>query len=93
MKFPRFCYNITKNHNFITGEIIDRINYIYYKDNPSKHALKELGVFDRDIEYISKIIEIDNLSLSDLQLALKLKFEEIQEELSFVSRYIIKRML
>ena len=83
----------TGNHQFLEDEIINRINYIYYKDNPSKRALKELGIFDKDIEFISQKIQINNLSLSDLQFALKINFDILKDNLSFVSNYIIRRMI
>lgn len=83
----------SNNHKFLENEIINRINYIYYKDNPSKRALKELGIFDRDIEFISQKIQLNNLSLSDLQLALKINFDSLVNGLSFVSKYIIERMI
>lgn len=83
----------TGNHKFLENEIINRINYIYYKDNPSKRALRELGIFDKDIEFISQKIQLNNLSLSDLQLALKINFDALEKGLSFVSKYIIKRMM
>ena len=83
----------TGNHHFLEDEIINRINYIYYKDNPSKRALKELGIFDKDIEFISQKIQINNLSLSDLQFALKINFDILKDNLSFVSNYIIRRMI
>ena len=51
------------------------------------------GIFDKDIEFISQKIQINNLSLSDLQFALKINFDILKDNLSFVSNYIIRRMI
>ena len=77
---------------FLENEIINRINFVYYKDNPGKHALKELGIYEKDIDFISQQIQLDNLSLSDLQLSLIINYDKIKDGLSFISKYIITRM-
>lgn len=82
----------TNDFLFLENEIINRINYIYYKDNPTKHALKELGIYEKDIEFINQKIPLDNLSLSDLQLSLTINYDKIKDGLSFISQYIITRM-
>lgn len=84
--------NETNDAVFLENEIINRINYTYYKDNPGKHALKELGIYEKDIDFISQQIPLDNLSLSDLQLSLAINYDKIKDGLSFISKYIITRM-
>lgn len=90
MEKDNICSEIKE---YIQNEIIGRINYIYYLDQPEKRALKELGIFDKDIEIIAQKIKLDNLSLSELQLSLKTHYDEFENDISYVSKYIIRRMI
>lgn len=78
--------------NFIDSELMTRIDYIYYLDNPRKRLLKELGIYEKDIEILSNYINDDNISISDVVLILKNKYDQYVDKISFISKYIINRL-
>lgn len=78
--------------NFIDTELLSRIDYIYYLDNPRKRLLKELGIYDKDIDTLSKFINDDNIDISEVIMILKDKYDEYVNKISFISKYVINRL-
>lgn len=60
--------------------------------SPSKKMLKDMGIYDGDIDQIVAVIGEDFTSIAELQHLLKEHIEELGE-ISIVSRYIINRLL
>ena len=78
--------------NFINSELLSRIDYIYYLDNPRKRLLKELGIYEKDIDTLSEFINDDNINISEVIIILKNKYDEYVNKISFISKYIINRL-
>ena len=84
------CNTIADNLiEIINQKIIAGIEYIYFSDSKCKKTLKDLGIYEYDIDKIVSVIgnELDNVN--DIYEALKNnKFEN----LNFLSEYIISRL-
>lgn len=78
--------------NFINSELLSRIDYIYYLDNPRKRLLKELGIYEKDIDTLSEFINDDNINVSEVIIILKNKYNEYVNKISFISKYVINRL-
>ena len=78
--------------NFINSELLSRIDFIYYLDNPRKRLLKELGIYEKDIDILSEFINDDNINISEVIIILKNKYDEYVNKISFISKYIINRL-
>lgn len=84
------CNNIDeKLIEIINQKIISGIEYIYFSDSKCKKTLKDLGIYEYDIEKIVSIIGNDLDNVNDIYEALKNnKFDN----LNFLSKYIISRL-
>lgn len=65
---------------------------LYYLTSPSKKMLKDMGIYEGDIDQIISVIGEDFSSIAELQQLLKDHMEKLGE-ISIVSRYIIDRLL
>ena len=77
--------------DIINKKIKSNIDFLYYFDSKNKRILKDLGIYESDIE---KIIEIVGEEFKDMN-ELKDRFIQNEEKikklkLSIVSKYIIK---
>lgn len=84
------CNGIDNNLvEIINQKVISCIEFVYFSNSKCKKTLKDLGIYEYDIEKIIKVIG-DNLdNVNDIYDALKNnKFEN----LNFISEYIIKRL-
>ncbi len=72
--------------------VLKNIEMLYYLNSPSKKMLKDMGIYEGDIDAIISVIGNEFTSISDLQ---KLLIQHVQElnEISVISRYIISRLL
>ena len=84
------CENVRDDLiNIINQKIIASIEFIYFSNSKCKKTLKDLGIYEYDIEKIIKVIGNDLNSINDIYDALKNnKFEN----LNFISEYIINRL-
>lgn len=78
--------------NTLHERLLKNIEILYYLTSPSKRMLKDMGIYDGDIDQIIAVIGEDFTSISELQRALKGHREELGG-ISVVSRYVIDRLL
>lgn len=92
IKYFLTCYNCSKQQlDLLEQKILIPIEVQYFSNSIIRKNLKSLGIYERDIEIIVKIIgdNIDDIEL--LKVALKnnyLKFKKI----SYLSKYIIEQL-
>lgn len=79
-------------HGIYKELLLKNIEILYYLTSPSKKMLKDMGIYDGDIDQIVAVIGEDFTSIAELQHLLEEHIEEIGE-ISVVSRYIISRLL
>lgn len=73
----------------INQKVISCIEFIYFSNSKCKKTLKDLGIYEYDIEKIISVIGNDLDNVNDIYEALKKnKFEN----LNFISKYIIDRL-
>lgn len=78
-----------KNINIISSKIISPVDYLYFSDSKCKKILKDLGIYEYDIDKITKVIGEDK---EDIQEIIELLKQNKFNNLSFISQYIIKRI-
>lgn len=75
--------------NIIISKIISCIDYLYFSDSKCKKILKEIGIYDYDIDKIIDVIDEDTEDITEIiQLLKDSKFHN----LSYISQYIINRL-
>ena len=73
----------------INQKVISCIEFVYFSNSKCKKTLKDLGIYEYDIEKIINVIGNDLDNVNDIYDALKNnKFEN----LNFISEYIISRL-
>lgn len=75
--------------NIIEEKILLCIDYLYFSDSKCKKILKDLGIYEYDIDKIIKVIGDDFDNVSDI--IVKLKNNKFIN-LSYISQYIINRL-
>ena len=65
---------------------------LYYLNSPSKKMLKDLGIYEGDIDAIISIIGNDFTSIADLQQLLSVHAYKLTN-ISVVSQYVISRLI
>lgn len=78
--------------NTLHERLLKNIEILYYLTPPSKKMLKDMGIYEGDIDQIISVIGEDFSSIAELQQLLKDHLEKLGE-ISIVSRYIINRLL
>lgn len=78
--------------NTLHDKLMKNIELIYYINQSSKKMLKDMGIYDGDIDQIIKIIGTDFTSVSELQKLLKIHNSKFKS-LGIVSKYIINRLI
>ena len=78
-----------KEINIIVSKIISCIDYLYFSDSKCKKILKEIGIYDYDIEKIVEVIGEDKEDITEIIQLLK---ESQFNNLSYISKYIINRL-
>lgn len=78
--------------NTLNKKLMKNIEMLYYLNSPSKKMLKDMGIYDGDIDYIIRIIGNDFSSVSDLEKLLAMNYHNLGG-ISVVSRYIILRLI
>lgn len=74
------------------NRLMKNIEMLYYLNSPNKKMLKDMGIYEGDIDRIIQIIGSNFSSISDLQQLLAIHFAEMSE-ISVISRYIISRLI
>lgn len=87
------CDNVDESLiNTLHDRLLKNIEILYYLTSPSKKMLKDMGIYEGDIDQIISIIGEDFTSIAELQQLLKEYLDNLSE-ISIVSRYIITRLL
>lgn len=72
--------------------LLKNIEMLYYLNSPAKKMLKDMGIYEGDIDYIITIIGSDFSTISDLQQQL-LKHYHNLSNISIISKYVISRLI
>lgn len=75
----------------LNNKVLNTIEYLYFSTSKQKKMLLDLGVYERDIEYIIRIIGDDFEDTFELKKRLQKSFDMLQG-IGFVSRYVIKNI-
>lgn len=78
--------------NTLHERLLKNIEILYYMTSPSKKMLKDMGIYEGDIDPIVSTIGEDFTSVAELQQLLKKHLDKLGE-ISVVSRYIVNRLL
>lgn len=78
--------------NTLHERLLKNIEILYYLTSPSKKMLKDMGIYEGDIDQIISVIGEDFSSISELQLLLKEHLDKLSG-ISIISRYIINRLI
>lgn len=76
-------------------KILNTIEYLYYADSKNKKLLVDLGVFDKDVNNIIRIIGDDFEDAFELKQRLNNNFNRIDKSgnISYLSKYIISQII
>lgn len=97
-KVDLICYFMECDHassvliSTLHNRLMKNIEMLYYLNSPSKKMLKDMGIYEGDIDRIIQIIGSSFSSVSDLQQLLARHFANMGE-ISVISRYIISRLI
>ena len=78
--------------NTLHDRLLKNIEMLYYLNSPSKKMLKDMGIYEGDIDTIISIIGNDFASIADLQQLLAANRHKLSN-ISIVSQYIINRLV
>lgn len=78
--------------DIIHHKLLRNIELIYYINSPSRKMLKDMGVYDGDIEFVIDIIGDDFETVDDLQIRIREK-RHLLHHISIVSKYVIDRFI
>lgn len=76
----------------LSDRLMKNIEMLYYLNSPSKKMLKDMGIYEGDIDSIISVIGNDFTSLADLQNLLATHFHKLGN-ISVVSHFIISRLI
>lgn len=76
----------------IYSKLVHNIEVIYFLSSPSKRLLKDIGIFDRDIETIVKLIGEDFSTVEEL-IALLRRYKNQFDGISILSRYVLNNLI
>ncbi|WP_418667212.1 DEAD/DEAH box helicase [Allofournierella sp.] len=72
--------------------VMKNIEVLYYLNSPSKKMLKDMGIYEGDIDQIIKIIGNDFSTVAELEQLLARNYQRLSE-ISVISKYIILRLI
>ncbi len=78
--------------SILDHEIINVIDYLYFANSKPKKMLVDLGIYERDIEAVIKIIGEDFDDANELKDRLKTNRKKFKK-LSYISKFIIENLL
>ena len=76
----------------IQNKLMKNIEIIYYINAPERKMLKDMGVYDGDVETIIELIGDDFETVDELQNRIKRR-PEIISKVSVVTKYVISRFI
>jgi hypothetical protein len=78
--------------DIIHHKLLKNIELIYYINSPSRKMLKDMGVYDGDIEFVIDVIGDDFETVDNLQIRIREK-RHLLHHISIVSKYVIDRFI
>lgn len=81
-----------KLRKLIEEKIIIVIEHKYYIHSLQKRVLKDMGIYDQDIDKITEIIN-NTESFDELLVELKENYKKIRPQISIVSRFVIEKLI
>ena len=78
--------------NTLHERLLKNIEILYYLTSPSKKMLKDMGIYEGDVDQIISVIGEDFSSIAELQQLLKKHLDKLSG-ISVISRYIINRLI
>ncbi|WP_064590275.1 DEAD/DEAH box helicase [Streptobacillus moniliformis] len=90
MELDKASENIKKP---IKEEILEIIEKKYFMHSSCKKILKDMGIYDKDIDIISKIIGENISSVDELQIKINEKYKEFIKKISVISKFIVEKMI
>lgn len=97
-KVDLICYFMQCDHvspsqiNTLHEKLLKNIERLYYLNSPSKKMLKDMGIYEGDIDQIIQVIGNSFSSVSDLEKLLAPNYYKLND-ISVVSKYIIMRLI
>ncbi len=76
--------------SFIRDKLLKNIEQLYYINMPAHKMLKEMGVYEKDIDTIVRIIGDDFSSVEELKKRLSIYSKDMN--VSVISKYVISRL-
>lgn len=76
----------------LDSKIIGAIEYLYFASSKQKKMLVDLGIYERDVDAIIKIIGEDYEDAFELKRRLQFAWDKLQN-ISFISKYVIQSLL
>lgn len=76
----------------LENKILNTIEYLYYSNAKQKKMLLDIGIYERDVEKIIKVIGNDFEDTYELKQRLSDKFIELKN-ISYISKYIIRNLI
>lgn len=93
IRFFMRCENVEASLiNTLHERLLKNVEILYYLTSPSKKMLKDMGIYDGDIDQIIDVIGEDFTSIAELQQLLSQHLEHLGD-ISIVSKYIINRLV
>lgn len=77
----------------IEEDILKVIEKKYFMNSPCKKMLKDMGIYDKDINTISKIIGENFNSIDELTAIISENYQNIISKISIISQFIIYRLI
>ncbi len=74
-------------------KVIHPIDYLYFSDSKTKKMLISLGIYERDVNNIIKIIGEDFEDANDMRNELRMQYPKIIKRVSYLSRYVINNLI
>lgn len=78
--------------NVLDNKVIDAIEYLYFSSSKQKKMLLDLGIYERDVDIIIKIIGSDFEDTFELKERLHANNNKLQK-IGFISRYVIRNII
>lgn len=79
--------------NDLQDNLITKFDILYYVDSPEKRILKNLGIYDSDIDKLIEIIGNNFSDVNDVADRIKAHKDLCISSVSFISRFSIKRLI
>ena len=78
--------------NILENKITGSIEYLYFATSKQKKMLIDLGIYERDVDTIVKIIGDDYNDTFELKERLQANWDKLQR-ISYISKYVIQSIL